>query len=519
MELLELGNSPISDNKPAGEDVRFEPEFEELENEIQKLSSVTNIESIDCDKVVSLSQSILEKKSKNLLVACYLSYALLKTQGISGLADGVHVLKDLLENYWDTMYPPVARMRGRKNALLWWIERIDAGIGDLKTEKWQKEKRDRFINDLTTIDTFLSEHIEDFPPLQRKNENLISLIEEEELPPQPAPAEESSKPVTPQPEITTTSPPAPAAPVQPSEEVSEVDVNKLLNQGMEILGKAAILYMKHDNFSPVPFRLNRIVAWLPIQNLPPVTDGKTLIPPPDEQIVSSLQSLYQSQNWRDLLQIAEPKVRQFLFWIDLSRYVSEALEQLRYPDISEIVAYETLDYVNRFNGIEKLSFADGTPFADGETREWLKSIAKQRLGSTGSIAAIGGSDVEQRFAKEFSEAQKMIKENKLAMALNGFREKLNQAATVRERFIWEINLCRLLLNAKKQRLVIPYIHEILEMLDTYKVEKWEPGLAVEGLTIILSSLRLQEEKKDEELIESILDRVSAINPVIALDLL
>ena len=525
MELLSLGENPISEEKPEGDDVRFEPEFEELESEIQKLSSLTFSGGVDWDKIIKLSQNILSQKSKNLLVATYLSFALMKTRGLSGFADSVHVIRDLLDNFWDSMYPPIKRMRGRINAISWWAERIDTGIGDIKTETWSKEKRDLFVGDFSAIDTFVRDNIEEGPTLRRIIEGITSLVGEESQSEQPpreevpeTPVEETPKQAEPKQETFPPSPPR-LSPVQPQEVVTDTDANQLLKQGLNILGKVATLYLKQDNLSSIPFRLNRIVAWLPVQNLPPSTSGKTLIPPPDEQVVSSLQSQYQLNNWRKLLEVSESQVRQYLFWIDLSRYVSDALEQLRYPAISDIVIYETVDYVNRLKGIEKLTFADGTPFADEETREWLKTVTKQRNGGTDMLTITGGNQIEQLVSQELAEAQKMIKENKIIEALNGFREKLNHASSVRERFIWEIGLCRLLLTAKKPRLVVPYIHEILSMLDMYKIESWEPGLAVEGLTLVLSGLRLQEEKKDEKLIENVLDRVSALNPVTALDLL
>jgi len=532
MELSELGKNPISSDKPGGEDVRFEPEYEALENEIQKLSSPTSSEGIDWGKVLTLSQDILGGKSKNLLVACYMCVSLLNAKGLQGFADGVHVLREMLENFWDTMFPPKKRMRGRINAIEWWVEKTDAKIEGLNTEKWPQEKYDRFVKDLNAIDAFLGDNTEDAPILRSLNDRLSSLVEVDVPPPEPPADEPAGQPSVETPSEETGSkppeaaveqaapapPPPPAAPVQPQEADMGEDAGKLVKQGLDTLGKAASQLIKKDTVSAVPFRLNRIVAWLSVENLPPATDGKTLIPPPDEQVVSSLHSLYQTQNWRDLLQAAESRVRQYLFWIDLSRYTAEALEQLRYNDISETVCSETVSYVNRLTGIEKLGFADGTPFADAETKEWLRELAQQQGGADVSTGS-GGSKVEQFVEQELAEAQKMIKENKLPAALNNFREKLNQASSSRERFIWEIGLCRLLLRAKLPQLVIPYTHKILEMLDTYKIEQWEPALAVEGLTVVLSGLKLQEEKKDEELIRSIVNRVAAINPARVLDFL
>ena len=527
MELSELGLLPISDDTPAGDDVRFEPEYEALESEIQKLSSPTSSEGIDWDKVISLSSDILGGKSKNLLVTCYLCVALFNKQGLTGFAVGVHILRGILENFWDTLYPPKKRMRGRTNAIEWWVEKVDALIENKDVEKWPQEQRESFAADLNAIDTFLGENVEDAPILRTINERILSLVEAEKIPEQLAVEEPSEEKVTPETPVTekkeastpvTPPPPPPPKPAQSQPADIGEDADKLVKQGLDFLGKAAAQYIDKGNFTSLPFRLKRIVAWLPVQNVPPANESKTLIPPPEEHVRSSLRSMYQSQQWRELLQTAESLVGQFLFWIDLSRYTADALEQLRYPDICQTVCSETLQYVNRLPGIEKLSFSDGTPFADEETKEWLRTLVQQQDGN-GVMQSTGGGEIEQLVEQELTQAQKLIKENKVAIALNTFQDKVNSACSARERFVWVTGLCRLLLRAKLPQLVVPNSYKIIEMLDTYKIEQWEPALAVEGLTVVLSGLRLQEDKKDEELIKKTLNRIAMINPARVLDFL
>lgn len=519
MELLELGKNPISDQEPAGEDVRAEPEYEELEGEIGKLSSISATGGVDWDKVINLSQEILGQKSKNLLISCYLCVGLLKSEGLKGLAQGVHVIRDLLDNFWDTMYPPKKRMRGRANAITWWSEKVEAAIADRNGEKWQQADFDAFKEDLDALDAFLGENVEDAPLLRSLNDNILSLIETE---PEPSPEEavESSDQKSAKSDAALAKESAASAP-QPQSAPSDTDGETLLKNGLDILGQAAKLYLEQEQYSPVPFQLNRIAAWMTVDSLPPADGGKTMVPPPDEQVVTLLNGMYQSQNWKDLLGAAESRVRQFLFWIDLSRYVAEALEELGHTAACEIVAQETANYVNRLSGIEKLTFSDGTPFANDETKEWLKSVANLQKGGGGDASSsLGDDEVKKLVAKETAVAHALIKEKKIAQALNEFRKKLNQASSLRDRFVWEIGLCNVMLWAKKSRLALPYIKEILKFLDEYKIEQWEPSLALEGLSITLSGLRLQEEgSKDEELIGSVLNRISALSPAAALDLL
>lgn len=514
MELLELGKTPISASNPSGDDVRLEPIYEELEKEISKLSS-PSASSIDWNKVVKLSGDILGGKSKDLLVASYLCIGLLSTGELKGLASGVHIIKEMLENFWETLYPAKKRMRGRLNAIGWLSERIDAATPNLKKETWPRQDKERFTGELSSIDEFLSGHIDDAPILRRMNESLGELVEViPEKPPEPPPEEKKAGE-----ETSRESPELAGEPRQTADtiELAGNDPDKLLDQGLEILGRAATLFFAQDQPDPLPFRINRISAWSGVANLPPVSDGKSLLPPPEEDVINLMNTLYQSQNWRELLDAAESRVRQYVFWFDLSRYAAESLEHLGSHAASEAVGEETLHYAGRLPGIEKLAFSDGTPFAAEATKEWLQDLASK---SGGMRVSGSGSRTEQSVESALGNAFVLINENRIADALNGFREKMGQVNSLRDRYLWQAGMCRLLIRANLPRLALPYFHAMLDAMETYNVERWEPALALDGLALILTGLRLQDERfRDEAFIEKILDRISVLNPAQALEML
>jgi len=183
-------------------------------------------------------------------------------------------------------------------------------------------------------------------------------------------------------------------------------------------------------------------------------------------------------------------------------------KNLKITDDTRIKAsLPTIEYVLQQGGIPILASHLGRPKGKIDSKMSLAPVTK-RLGELLNRKVIFVEDCVGDEVK------------KIAQALNGFRDKLNHASSLRDRFVWEIGLCNVMLWAKKPRLALPYIKEILGFLDEYKIEQWEPSLALEGLTITLSGLRLQEEgSKDEELIGSVLNRISALSPAAALDLL
>ena len=513
MDRRDLGKAPISESRPAGQEARNDADFELLAREIEKMSSPTLSGTLDWQLVLRLSAEILGKKSKDLLVMAYLSVALLKTEGLKGFADSVHIIREALESFWEDMFPPQKRIRGRKNAVEWWQEQVSAQVRLLGGQKWPKAERDVFLDDLNAIDAFLGNHMEDAPLLLAMINNISEVVEEEaepvpevKTPPQPPPAGAG---------VNAPPPPGRPSPHAPSD--GDVpDADHLLQQGLEVLGRAATLLAEREPLSPLAFRLNRLAAWTAVISLPPAAGGRTLLPAPDGQIVEILAGLHKSRNWRDLLEAAESRIRQYLFWLDLNHYVVVALEESGHTEASAVVKAETHLYLQRLPGMETLSFENGLPFADEETRRWLATLGGKKSPAAGN--GEGGGNIREIVEDQIEAALKANRENRLPAALGSFLDKLNHAPSARERFVWQLGLCRLLLLVKQPRLAAPHLRELLQTLDTYRLETWEPELAVEALTTIYSGLLSQGGNKEEALLDTVLNRITTLDPVKAMEL-
>src|SRR5205823_6849755 len=111
-ELLE----PIPGDNPAGESVPFtmRQQLEELRKEINPNDFAeddprrpTEYKRADWPAIISLAQDILKNTSKDLLVAARLTEALTRDSGFSGLRDGMHLLRLLVEQCWDRLNPSI----------------------------------------------------------------------------------------------------------------------------------------------------------------------------------------------------------------------------------------------------------------------------------------------------------------------------------------------------------------------------------------------------------------------------
>ncbi|HEY6004272.1 MAG TPA: type VI secretion system ImpA family N-terminal domain-containing protein, partial [Anaeromyxobacter sp.] len=114
--------APIQGASPAGAAARFDPEYQAIADEVGKLDMPAGGE-VNWKKVVSSAGAMLQKKSKDLVMAAYLSHGLHVTQGLGGLVTGLVLLSETMEKYWDSMFPEAKRPRGRANALQWFVEK------------------------------------------------------------------------------------------------------------------------------------------------------------------------------------------------------------------------------------------------------------------------------------------------------------------------------------------------------------------------------------------------------------
>jgi type VI secretion system protein ImpA len=116
---LEALLAPISDELPAGSDVRtdFSPTSSYFRLRDARAEARAAERAADADPggasgaadnwrdVRNLSVKILSEQSKDLEAAAWLVEALVRSNGLSGLAFGASLIGGLVERYWDQLYP------------------------------------------------------------------------------------------------------------------------------------------------------------------------------------------------------------------------------------------------------------------------------------------------------------------------------------------------------------------------------------------------------------------------------
>jgi type VI secretion system protein VasJ len=523
MEILSLGKDPIKPDQPAGSDVRYEPEYEELQAEIDKLSVPSASGGTDWEKVSVLAGAILAEKSKDLLVASYLAVSQVHLRRIEGLADGLTVIHDLIATYWDDMFPPKKRMRGRMGAVEWWVEKTEAALTAVKHEPVAAEKLEAIQTTLSQIDTLLNEYLPEPPllrPIQRALE-VIPSVSETKLEPEPAPVTEEARP---EPEMKREAPKVAPAAAEPETLATIQDAQKVISSGMQKVRQAAAFLLETDLTNAMAYRYRRIAAWSVVSALPPESDGQTQIPPPAPQILQSLLEFKENGNWNALIMAAEQRLSQYIFWFDLNRLVAEALGNLGdgYERANEAVCQETALFIHRLPGLVGMTFSDGSPFADPETSQWLKGIALEAGSAADSAmptpASVKDADETHRMSHTLAEAQALAKKKKLLEAVQLLQAELKNCVSQQEALMWRLALCRMLIGSKRTDMAVPHLELILKDIETYRLETWDPRLALDGLKLVWTGYNSHTATEAKGKAEAVLNQIAKLDPAEALKL-
>ena len=483
--ISELGKQPFDGASPAGSEVRGEPAFDQLEAELSKLSSPVHSASIDWNRITRLSAELLSTKGKDLLVACYLTGGLFETRSLTGMADGLQVIADMLATYWDTLYPPLKRIRGRRNAIQWLIDRIQQRATEVAWTSLPPQDASlvaRLLASLQTIDLVLMDKDSEAPSVR----SLLTMVRA-----LPTIAEEVLAQARPSAE-----PASAKAAIEASPPV-EIDSN---DQAEQVLGEVcaqmepiAQWLLNADLANPLPYRLDRLAAWTPINSLPPVLSGYTRIPGPASQLVDALVKLKISQADEDLVNFAEAQLATFPFWLDLNSVCAAALERMgsRFDAAQREVCGETVRLVARLPGIEKLVFATGLPFADDETTDWLAGLAAAQM----STDASGGPRERDAIAVVLGNALALAASHDLNGAVSCLQQQLALGNTPKEDFFLRIRLCELLVTERPGAALEAFALSLMDGIDRHQLVDWEPALALDALQVAYKVMTRNEDNK------------------------
>ena len=101
--------APVSGDDPCGKDLRWEAVYQEIKDSRPKddrdAFGMAPETTPDWQPVVELTSEAIASQSKDLMLAAWLTEALVHQHAFAGLRDGIKLVNELLDNFWDGLYP------------------------------------------------------------------------------------------------------------------------------------------------------------------------------------------------------------------------------------------------------------------------------------------------------------------------------------------------------------------------------------------------------------------------------
>ena len=527
-----IGASPVSEANPCGENIRYEPEFEQLEAELAKQESLS-AETVDWQLVAKLSSQIIDNSSKDLLVGTYLCQALLMTEGFAGLAVGLHVLNELVENFWDGLFPPLKRMRARQTAFAWLAEKAGQYLSEHPPGASDGEAILAAAEAIKALDSLLVEKMGDQAPMLTdisrplKNYSQSALAEREkaekvaestpEVAAEKAPeiaventdlkAAEAPPPAVEKTPVASVPKAAPEAPVISGTLESDADSKKILRQLQTTMRDISSFWITARLSDPRPYRQARVAAWMVVENVPPDNDGVTQINPPAAERLKYFESQQEKKDHASLIPELEKTLARAPFWLDGHFLVIKSLRQLgvEYDEVVQTIIRELSNFLDRLPQTMQLSFSDGTPFASDQTRMWIDA---EVLGSRGGSAQSSDSSqgTGDAWSTALSKAKQLAASGDTEQAVQLLKDGISNSAQLRDQFQWRCALAELLLQTGGAETAASILEQVGKQAGEIRLADWEPSLLAKIYNLLFQSYQKQKKlKKDDKSLDAKLE--------------
>lgn len=446
MPLPEGLLNPIPGQNPSGQHLRYDPVYDKIrearraDEEIQVSEEASKrdvwkheIKKADFIQVTKLATEALSKRTKDLQIAAWLTEALVAQERIPGLTQGLELLRGLIANFWDTLYPEVEdddlgiraapvewvgsflheqvrKVPVTKNKLDWFkfqeSRRVgyetDAEGNEAKTaarqvaiseKKCTGEEFDQAVkntgesyyrqlatdlsaaaNSVQALEQLCEEKFgrdaPNFGNLKKALEDLQDLVREYWKPEEEKQSEVAVQ--EDQLEEARADQPRDATAAAPRKRATTTEEPADPDDAVRRL-VALARFLRHANAaSPVSYMILRGLRWGELRASGSSLDATLLDSPPSETR-QQLKKLATEGQWSELLEGAESAMAQPCGrgWLDLQRYTARACENLGHGAAAAAVRAAMRSLLSDYPDLVAASLSDDTPAANNETQAWI----------------------------------------------------------------------------------------------------------------------------------------------------
>lgn len=345
---------------PCGIDLRYEDDYLDIKR---------CIESIDPKDYTGLKDKchkLLLEKSKDLRVTGFLIVALAFENGLIGVLIGLDLYCKLITTFGQDLFPN--KKRARHAAVTWlnlpklttWLNETELS---LKTLDELDAKIERFDQ---TVSIFLDEQKCYLPLLKlwgkEKRQSILSATQAPPLSKDMLPQNHDNAP---QEDIAPSSNNHPTPP-KPLDEAIDLDTEapKLQIQLLQTWQN------RHEWL--LSCQIARAWNWQNIDEIKALS-GKTTLPPPRKEAITSLKQLAQSNNPEILFETCENLFiePEFKFFLDLQRLAFESAKNIGYLAVADAIYSQAQWLIQHAPNLLNAQYNNGLFFADENTIEWL----------------------------------------------------------------------------------------------------------------------------------------------------
>ncbi len=488
--------APVSPEAPAGVDLReIGDDIDEiikagkddkgsaLSDRQGELATKEGRRTADWSRVIALATDAL-KRSKDLVVAARLTEAILVRHGMDGLREGLWLLRELIERFWDGLYPSMedGDVEYRAQPFTWLNDQVAWRIAEVPQPEAHRPLA-QLETALATVtgchDEFLAlyQAIEkrygrDVPRvgallerIDKYREPLADVVAKKQA--EAAAAAEAAAKAAAAAAAAGAPAPEPAydGPMVPAEPQGVADALGRL------VGIATVVRREKPQ-SPLPYRLIRFAQWADAAawqaNPPPQAD----LSAPATELRTKMQQLHSQSQWKDLLDECEATMATPIgrFWLDIQRYAIDALEHLGagYAACQDAIRQELRTLVTAFPELPELFLSDFTAVASRETQAWITTDV------LAPAAGSGQATIEEPAQDVWVEALARAKGGQKMQALEMLRAEALKAPSGREAFNWRLRLAELCVSERLPQLAVPILEDLAKEIDRFRLEQWEP---------------------------------------------
>ncbi|MBP0639245.1 type VI secretion system protein TssA [Cupriavidus sp. AcVe19-6a] len=487
---------PIRPDAPVGDDPGYDDDFLAIKEEVAKLSDINET------LIIESAEQLLKVSAKDVRLAVYYVYGRMRRDGAEGVAAGFEMLSALIDRFGEQLLP--TRPESRKAALEWLAGTTFAD----RLERVQGLSGAHLERTLSALALIL-EHTAQWPEAARPAlDALFRRFEGRVESPMAADGGEPGEPPR---------PPQPSAALATGEVASTRDLLDRARQMAQFLREQPEGYL-------AAYRLMRCVRWDTLTEVPPhEASGKTRLVAPRAELRAQLKRLALQKQWPELLDRVEQAFAEGAnhFWLDLQYYAFTAQDQAggQYARVRDLLATDCALMLERLPGVDQLAFADGTPFADDATLEWIARHATVRDIERGepvvpvSVASAGSTD----WAETEAQAADLAAQESLDAAF-AWLQGLPVPDGERSRFVRQLVMARVAERADRADTALHLLSALDLAVQRYELAVWEPSLAFEAKQHLVRLLKARMTRKDADKpamvqrIDTLVGELTAIDP-------